>query len=314
MRSTLRTPQPRPSLTRRLALVALLPLLLLGAAGPAAAQPIRHSLSQQQGARVITYEQEVLQLLLDKTVPSHGSYSLKASEPMTQARAFLQLAAGEVDVLTSMTSIEREAQGLAVRTCLYRGLLGVRLPVVLATRAAELDALGATEGGARQLKQLRVGQVAHWPDTQVLTSNGWSVERMPRLDAFDELLRRRRIDFFALGALEVYPIADAKPELAVLKRWAIAYPTAFYFFVSPKRPALAERLNRGWELALADGSFAALFERRIGPQLARARLEQRHWLVLHNPQLPPDTPLERAELWHPLLHGKLQPAARSNRP
>ncbi|WP_349741612.1 hypothetical protein [Roseateles cavernae] len=285
----------------------IIALWLALCAGLATAQPIRHALAQQQSSHVITYELEVLQLLLDKTRPSHGDYALQATEVVTQNRAFLQLQAGAVDVLSSMSSTEREAQGLALRVCLYRGLLGVRLPVVLAGRAAELDAL-------EQPEQLRHGQVSDWPDSQILLANGWRVERMPRLAAFAELLRRQRIDTFALGAIEVYPIADAHPGLAVLQRWAIAYPSAFYFFVSPKRPELAERLRRGWELALADGSFVALFEQRIGPQLARARLDQRRWFVLNNPLLPPDTPLDKAPYWHPLVRSKLLPALNSGKP
>ena len=288
----------------------IIALWLALCAGLAAAQPIRHAMAQQQSSQVITYELEVLQLLLDKTRPTHGDYGLQATEVVTQNRAFLQLQAGEVDVLSSMSSTEREAQGLALRVCLYRGLLGVRLPVVLAGRAAELDALEQPE----QLRALRHGQVSDWPDSQILRANGWRVERMPRLAAFAELLRRQRIDTFALGAIEVYPIADAHPELTVLQRWAIAYPSAFYFFVSPRRPELAERLRRGWELALADGSFVALFEQRIAPQLARARLDQRRWIVLNNPLLPPDTPLDKAPYWHPLVHSKLLPALNSGKP
>lgn len=262
---------------------------------------VRHSMAQQQSASEITYELAVLQLLLDKTLASHGPYRLEGSVPMSQNRAFLQLAAGEVDLISSMSSRERESQGLPVRVCLYRGLLGVRLPLVLESRRAEIDALGAT----RPPRELRNGQVADWPDTAVLTHNGWQVERLPRLGQFAELLRRRRLDIVSLGALEAFPIADARPDVTVGERWAIAYPAAFYFFASPARPELAERLRAGWDKALADGSFENLFEQRLGTQLRRARLEQRQWWRLENPGLPTATPLSEARLWHPLVRARL---------
>lgn len=44
---------------------ALIGLWLLLCAGISTAQPIRHAMAQQQSSQVITYELEVLQLLLD---------------------------------------------------------------------------------------------------------------------------------------------------------------------------------------------------------------------------------------------------------
>ncbi|MEJ6006007.1 hypothetical protein WG899_10655 [Paucibacter sp. AS339] len=284
--------------------------LLLGAPNCAQAQVpstqappllVRHALAQEQNAKVLTYEQAVLRLLLDKTVASHGPYLLQATEVVSQNRAFLQLAAGELDLLSSMSSRERETQGLPIRVCLYRGLLGVRLPIALNQRREQLESVNTLQ----QALALRIGQVADWPDTKVLSDNGWKVERLPRLSTFPEMLKRERIDLFALGAIEVYPIIDTMPGLSVLDQWLIAYPAVFYFFVNPKQAALAERLRRGWDIVLADGSFEALFEHWVGPQLARARLNERRWLILKNPELPPATPLGDARLWHPLVRNRV---------
>ena len=265
---------------------------------------VRHALSQGQNAKVLSYEQVVLQLLLDKTVPSHGPYQLEASEVVSQNRAFLQIQSGEIDLISAMTSAARERQSLPVRVCLYRGLMGVRLPIALHSRVAELEAISSTA----QAQALRTGQVADWPDTQILAAAGWRLERLPRLATFAEMLRRRRVDLFALGATEVYPIVDAQPDLRVLERWLIAYPAAFYFFVSPQKPVLAERLRKGWDLVLSDGSFLALFERTVGTQLTRARLAERLWLRVPNPDLPNETPLLDTRLWHPLVRSRLHQA------
>jgi len=56
---------------------------------------------------------------------------------------------------------------------------------------------------------------------------------------------------------------------------------------------------------LADGSFQTLFEQTVGAQLARARLAERLWLRVPNPNLPPDTPLLDGKLWHPLVRNRL---------
>ncbi|WP_273595812.1 type 2 periplasmic-binding domain-containing protein [Roseateles koreensis] len=282
-------------------------LPLTAAQAEAATEPllVKHSFSQQQNATVISYELAVLTLLLDKTVATHGPYRLQASPVVTQKRAFLELASGSVSILSSMTSREREAQSIPVRACLYRGLLGVRLPVVLKSRHAELDELSHLDDEAELRKRLSVGQVSDWPDAHILSSNGWHVERLPRLSTFPEMLKRQRIDVFPLGAVEVYPIVDALPDLTVLDTWLIAYPSAYYFFVSPQQPALAQRLRAAWDMVLADGSFDAMFEQWVGPQLRHSQLSQRRWLILKNPDLPEATPLRDGRLWHPLVRQRL---------
>ncbi|MBT9502990.1 MAG: hypothetical protein IV092_17220 [Burkholderiaceae bacterium] len=289
------------SRTRRqaLALLGLAPLSLpLAADGPGLL--VRHMLVDLP-PNAPNYELAVLRLLLNKTLPSHGPYRLQAVPFMTQGRAFLQLAAGELDLATSISTVQREAQAEALRVCLYRGLLGLRLPIALASRRAELEGVRTLE----QARRLSIAQVESWPDRHVLLANDWPVQTITRRDLYADLLRRGRIDLFALGAIEVYPIVDAQIGLTVLEQWLIAYPAASYFFVSRRRPELAERLRQAWELVLTDGSFVALAEQWLGPQLRRARLAERHWLLLRNPELPAATPLRDARLWHPLVRERL---------
>lgn len=290
------------SLDRRQCLCTLGVLPTLGAAAPETEPTlIRHSLVQLPPDSP-NYELAVLRLLLDKTLASHGPYRLAHAPPMTQSRAFLQLNSGELEVASSITTTEREAQALAQRVCIYRGLLGIRLPIGLTRRRAELQSVTTLE----QARRLRLAQVESWPDLQILRANGWNAQGISRRDSFPVLLERERIDLFALGAVEVYPIVDAMAGLSVLDGWLIAYPAASYFFVSPRHPALAERLHLGWELALTDGSFVALFEQWLGRHLQRAGLEARRWLKLSNPDLPADTPLRDARLWHPLVGARLR--------
>jgi len=282
--------------------VSVLGLLpALGAAAPSAAPLIRHSLVQLPDG-VPNYELAVLRLLLDKTTASHGPYRLAEAPPMTQSRAFLQLGAGELDIASSITTTEHEQQALALRVCLYRGLMGVRLPIALQRRRAELQGVATLE----QARRLRLAQVESWPDTQILKANGWPVQAIARRASFPVLLERERIDLFALGALEVFPLIDALPGLCVVDGWLIAYAAPLYFFISRSQPGLAARLRKGWDLVLADGSFVALFEQWLGPQLQRAALNDRHWLKLHNPSLPADTPLLDDRLWHPLVGSRLR--------
>lgn len=60
---------------------------------------------------------------------------------------------------------------------------------------------------------------------------------------------------------------------------------------------LAQRIRAGMELMLKDGSLAALFQKHKGPLVERAQIGKRRIIDLQNPSLPPETPLQRSELW-----------------
>lgn len=246
----------------------------------------------------------VLRLMLDKTIVSHGPYRfepLPARDSITQSRTMLELRAGGLDVVASMNSLAREADGIPVRGCLRRGLNGLRLPVCLASRRAEFESIKDLS----QVRALSVGQVAHWPDATVLEQNGLKVQRIQRLSVFDAMLERGRFDIFPLAADEAYGIAEALPKLAVLKSWLLAYPSTYAFMVNHARPELAERLRHAWTVVQADGSFEALHDKAVGWQVRQAHLAERRWLILNNPDQPPQALRQDARLWHPLVRQRL---------
>jgi hypothetical protein len=273
------------------------------AAGKGDIQTVKHDMQPLQG-ETESLALLVLRLLMEKTIASHGPYRFEALPPrdsITQSRTLLELRAGSLDVVASMNSLAREADGIQVRGCLRRGLNGLRLPVCLASRQAELEGIK----DLAQAKKLRVAQVSHWPDATVLESNAWPVQRIQRLGVFDAMLGLGRFDVFLLASDEAFGIVQALPKLAVLKQWLVAYPSTFAFMVSHARPELAERLRQGWKLVQADGSFEALHDKAVGWQVRQAHLAERRWLILNNPDQPPQALQQDAKLWHPLVRQRL---------
>lgn len=294
-------PDPLPPLRRRQLLAAACGLSLAARSHATAPPLIRHSMAEPDASEP-PYRLQVLRLLLDRTVARHGPYGLQAdTADVTQTRNLAQLKSGAIDVWASMLSRSREQAGISIPICLRRGINGVRLPIVLARRRAEFEQLRHVQA----LRTCRFGQVSHWPDVRALTANGFTVEGIHSLDTFAAMLRLQRFDVFLLAADEAHAIVDTYPDLVVLDDWAIAYPSIYGFFVSPLQPALAERLREGWRACLADGSFAALFEARLGPGVQRARLDRRRWFCLPNPDLPDSASLRQRALWHPLVWQKL---------
>lgn len=149
------------------------------------------------------------------------------------------------------------------------------------------------------LQRLRAGQGHDWPDSQILAHNGLPVITSASYPSLFRMLEAGRFEYFPRSLLEIWDEA-AQPQnarLEVDRHLLLVYPTASYFFVSPGNTRLADELQRGLEQALADGSFDRLFYAHYGDALQRARLSERQLIELDNPLLPPDTPLQRAELW-----------------
>lgn len=299
-----------PDRPRRRALLQLAGgLALAPALRPVYAAPtqvVRHGIaSLQPGARALSYRAQVLRFLLDKSQPRYGEYRLQYQGEIPQTRALGDLNQGLLDVLPTMTSREREQRALPVRVCLFKGLMGLRVGLGLPGTVPDLERVYSVE----DLRQIGLGLGFDWPDLAIQKAAGLQVYRISNFVSGVQRLRLGSFQLIPMGAAEAQPLAK-QFGLRMVSEWAMAYPTAYYMFVSPLQPLLAERLQHGFELALADGSFDALFTREIEPLLKPVQIDRRRILRLPNPLLPEATPLARAELWHPALR---QAAAASER-
>ena len=260
---------------------------------------VRHNFFINQDSDQLSYRGEVLTLLLEKSKPRFGPYSLQkgAQRGWSQNKQYSELERGNIDLIASMTNDAREKSGIPIRVCLYKGLLGIRIGMGTRANVRDLDRVKTRE----ELNRVRLGQVFDWPDYAIQQDAGLQVLRLNDIDSSIKRLKMGTFQLLPLGIVEVGPIAK-QHDLATISTCALAYPTAYYFFVSKTRPELAERLAYGFEAALKDGSFNALFEDRIGPLVKASHLDKRTLFRIPNPYLPKATPLARRELWHPLVN------------
>lgn len=274
-----------------LRLFALLWLLALCA--PLRAESVTYAPPEVASDPRQDYPLQLLQLALDK---AGGDYRLQpAAKPMQQGRVLLELAQGRsVRVAWSMTSLEREAQLLPIRIPIYKGLIGWRLALLKAERADLLQRVRSLE----ELSRFSAGQGHDWPDSAILRSNGLPVMGVPNYQSLFDMLALGRFDYFPRSLAEVWIEAEQQRSRALVDAsLALHYPSAVYFFVNRQDVALAAHIERGLELAITDASFERLFQAFHGDYIKRAQLGKRRILHLRNPLLPPQTPLQRKELW-----------------
>ena len=214
---------------------------------------------------------EVLKLALARTAEGEPLPTL-VHAPVDRPRERLRqmLAEGQLDLLWSTTTPEREAQALPVRFNLLKGTNELRFLLVRAADVPRLRKLRTLE----ELRALSAGAGTFWSDAQILRTNGFTVEVTPKFDSLFRMLKAGRFDFIPRTREEIDVEVQQHAELGLveLPGLALQYRQPLYFFVTPGRPQLAERLQRGLNLAAADGSFDALFMAQPGLKSALAQL------------------------------------------
>lgn len=216
---------------------------------------------------------------------------------MQQGRAIARLRNGQgLDVLSTMTSSEREQELLPIRIPIDKGLIGWRLLLINKEQASRFRSLTSLDA----LKSFTAGQGHDWPDVRIMRANGLNVyDGATNYVSLFSMLERQRIDYFPRSVGEIWSEADQyQQQLMVEPSLVLRYPSAMYFFVRKGNVQLAADIREGLEKMIADGSFEKLFQEHFGDMIARSSLKERRILDLANPLKPSQMPLERKNLWY----------------
>lgn len=257
---------------------------------------IKHAQAESPDDHRNQYFLDLLKLALDKTVASDGDYSIQECDQlMPQRRAMQQMQKQRcINLVWTMTSAKREAQALAVRIPLLKGLLGQRVLLIRKSDVARFQDIH----NIKQLGQLLAGQGMGWPDVEILKANQLPVIEGTLYEGLFGMLQRGRFDYMPRGLNETEQELRQHPDLDLMvePHLLLSYTAPIYFFVKRDNYQLATRLEKGLRLAIEDGSFEALFRRYNYHKLAEL-LEQRRVIKLFNPSLSAQTPVNDDSLW-----------------
>ena len=191
-----------------------------------------------------------------------------------------------------------ESQTLPIYIPLRKGILGYRLFLIDQANQSIFSGLKTLE----EIRRLPIGSGSQWSITRVFRAEGFRVVGVVQYEQLFELLMRGRFEGFPRGVNEIFQEYDARhetyPNMAIETDIALYIPLPTYFFVSPRRPELKERIEAGLDQMIRDGEFDRLFMEFHRKSLEWARLSQRRIFRLGNKDLGPDTPLDRPELWY----------------
>ncbi len=245
------------------------------------------------------YTLQLLELAISKA--QHAYVLIPSRIAMPQGRAFQQLEKNRgIDIVWSMTSIEREEKFLPIRVPIMKGLIGWRIPLILKAN----QHLFTKSTTLNQLRKFSVGQGHDWPDTEILKHAGFDVQSASTYKGLFEMLINRRFDMFPRSVLEIWSEEERYKKEGVMaeQNIIIKYPTATYYFVNKDNTQLQEVIASGLSIALEDGSFDQLFYRYYQSLINKANLNNRKVLVINNPLLSAETPLKIQRLWYQPVH------------
>ncbi|MGQ8364050.1 amino acid ABC transporter substrate-binding protein [Glaciecola sp. 1036] len=240
------------------------------------------------------YPLALLDLALEKTGVRYEI--IPSSVPMRQAKSLKRLEENlEINILWSMTDIQREQDLLPIRIPITKGLIGWRMFLV----HSENKLLTTKINSFDQLLKYKPVQGIAWPDTKILQANGFNVVTARDYLESRNLMLEKVADFFPRSVVEISDELDNEEIsfLRIKQGVAIKYPTAMYFFVNKRNKTMANLIQTGLDRAIADGSFDALFFQHFKQTLLRLGIDDITYFELENPLLPIATPIDQELFW-----------------
>ena len=211
---------------------------------------------------------------------------------------------GKIDVFWSMSSAELEEEFHAIYIPIFRGLLGMRIPLVKQENVNMFSAVKNLD----DLRKYRAGSGKSWPDTAILEHNSLPVVKTVKYQNLFPMLEGERFDYFPRGLHEPWQEINNFKELnlAVERNVLIRYTAPNYFFVAKSNPKLARQLTKMLNKLVKSGDFAKLFfkDDEVKNAISKADVQNRVVFEIDNPNLSANTPTARKELWFDPLEVK----------
>jgi hypothetical protein len=283
-------------MTRLFSLYFLMALINLPAL---AFDSVRFEQGQSKLDSRMLYKTAVIRSALEHTQDEYGPFELTTNAPrMNSLQAIRQIQSGDViNVFIALTNPTWEANAIPIRIPVRRGLLSYRLLLI---NKKDQDRF-AQITTASELRKMTAGLRQSWSLAQILSNQDFRSINTSSYDGLFLMLERGRFDYIPRGINEIYSELEQRQNkltnIMVEPTLALYIPTPTYIFVSPRYPELAQRLEKGMEMMVQDGTLKALFDKHYSTFIKQAKLHERRIIHVANPYLPELTPVGRKELW-----------------
>ena len=205
------------------------------------------------------YFSRVLALVFAKTEATDGPVEIVVStEKFSTVRFMTDLKNNTtLDLMWYATSKQREEELLPIKISLVKELNEYR---VLLIRKEDQPAFSAVKS-LNDLRKFTAGAGADWPSGDILRNNNMPLVTVNNISLLFPMLKAKRFDYISRSVFEIWYEQKVyeKDGLEIERSILLHGGVPIYFFVNKNNVALADRLRRGLDLAMADGSLDALF-------------------------------------------------------
>lgn len=213
---------------------------------------------EQSTASQAIYFYKLLDLALTKTQATDGAFTVNLYPEAFSIDRFLAALKNDtlVNIVWTTNNLKRNEELLPIRVSLLGELNNYRLLLIRKEDQEKFSQVNTIE----QLRKLRAGLGSQWPDTEIMQKNNFHVVTSVTHDSLFKMLEAKRFDYFPRGLYEIWnelKLQQAK-NFIIEPHLMLYYELPFYFFVNKNNRKLAERIERGLKLAIADGSFEQL--------------------------------------------------------
>lgn len=232
----------------------------------------------------------------------HFYYGDAGDPPLTKMTADLEL--GHIDIAWSGTTSQFEQEMQAIYFPIYRGMLGMRLPIV----ERDKSTLFSNVTTWSQFKRFIPCQGKAWPDTTILEANGLTVAKSLKYPNMFSMLEGDRCDYFPRGVFE--PFQEVKTQsqynLVVDENVMLRYKMPYYLFTKKSNTELSEHISLIFTEMYNDGTFQAIFftDHEVREAMDLGGLSDRVIFDLKNPDLTEQTKSIPAMYWFDPIQGK----------
>lgn len=230
----------------------------------------------------VNYFVEILELALKK---SGKPYQLeKITTPIlleNRSKNNLKQKFYDVHWMNAKSALEADLRPIPVPLC--KGLTGWRIMFIRPDNQTAFSNLN----NLMELNKFTAIHGHDWPEKYMYENNHLRQKLANNFKSLFLMLHRKRGDYLSRSVLEIFEEEHAFPNLNITIETDLVlhYPAAYYFYVDKDNQELADALEKGLKIAIADGSFDAIFNRYFSEQIQRANLSTRR--IINIPFTPP---------------------------
>jgi len=235
------------------------------------------------------YEREILEAVLKSTIKKHGDFNIKesfAEYPGTQESHVFSEKNHHLFVTVAGNQKFANEEKIVISKPIAKNLLGYRILIIKTNDVEKFKDVSDNQ----ILKKYAQGIPETWSDAEIFRFNNFNVIEEGTFDTIFEQLSNGKFDYVTFGANEVLPVFETRASkfktLKIESNLLLFYPFPLVFYVNPKMPKLAKRVEQGLQIITDSGELDVIFNSYYSDIVDALQLNKRILFVLNNPFIP----------------------------